>query len=429
MVQIQIKKRSLPEWSALLLVILPFTYSFLTEMIRLPGVVRFMSDFLIIASMAIIIFRSFSNGRFLIPRISVLISGLVAIFVLYTIIGYIFNYQSIFYLIWGARNNFRFYFAFLIFIAFFEEEEVHNCLKFIDILFCIHLVITVIQYVMGYEQDFLGGIFGVQKGCNGYTIAFLCIVISKSLLSYMNGEEKSLLCFMKCAGALFVSALAELKIFFLLFIIILSIAAVITRFSVKKFALILLSFILLVLAYFILVSLFDNFKGFLSIDYLLNELVRENYASSEDMGRFTSIPTICEKFLTTTPDRLFGMGLGNCDTSTISIFNTAFYDRYVDLHYSIFSVSFMFLETGFIGLTLFVSFYVVCLCQSIKILKEKSGNLLFSQMGLIMSLLCFILMFYNSSLRTEAGYMIYFALALPFIGVKNKYTTASADNI
>ena len=418
--QIQIKKRSLPEWSALILFLLPFVYSFLTEFLKLPNVIKFASDLLIIIPLFVVLYNSFSINRFHVKKINSWLIGVVVVFFLYVLIGYLLNYKSIFYLLWGVRNNFRFYFAFFVFLFFVVEEDAKKFLDVVDYLFWIHLAVTIIQYfVFGYEQDYLGGIFGVQKGCNGYVIAFICIVITRSLLLYMNSQEGTFYCFIKCGTALFLAALAELKVFLLFFLLIVVISVMTTDFSKKKLVLIVISIPMIALAYLFLVSLFDYFEGFLSIDYLLNELLRENYSSSEDLGRFTSVPTICERFLTTTFDRLVGMGIGNCDTSAISIFNTDFYDRYVDIHYSVFSISFIFLETGFIGLVLFISFFIVCLVQSIRALRQKRGNVLFNQMGIVMSILCFVLMFYNSSLRTEAGYMIYFVLALPFIGLNN----------
>lgn len=428
--RIQIKKRTLPEWAPIFLLLLPFIYSFLVEFIGLPNAIRFISDFLIIASSGVILFKSFSRGVLQIPRVTAVLSSIVTIFFLYTLIAYVFNFQSIFYYIWGVRNNLRFYLAFLIFVSFLKEDDASKCVNFLDVIFWIHFAVTLVQYLgFGYEQDYLGGIFGVQKGCNGYTIAFISIVIARSLLSYMNGNEKGFPCIMKCGAALLISAWAELKIFFFIFILIMTISAVLTRFSVRKFFLMFASFLLVSAAYTVLITLFDGFKGFLSFDTLVNELFKENYASKEDMGRFTSIPTICERFLTTFIEQLGGMGLGNCDTSQVPIFNTAFHDRYAHLHYSIFSVSFMFIETGFIGLTLFTSFFIVCFIRSIKAFRQKEGNMLFNQMGIIMSFLCLILMFYNSSLRTEAGYIVYFALALPYIGLKNKNMHAVADDI
>lgn len=38
----------------------------------------------------------------------------------------------------------------------------------------------------------------------------------------------------------------------------------------------------------------------------------------------------------------------------------------------------------------------------------------YCRMGRILALMCMIIAIYNSSLRTEAGYMMYFALAVPF---------------
>ena len=419
--EIRIKRRSATRWIMLFVLFLPFIFSFLTEVLKLPRVIRFSTDFLIIFSVVIVAIHAFLNREFAVLRITSALMILVSLFFVYTLIAYLFNYQSVFYYIWGFRNNFRFFATFFLFIIFFELEDVDDILKAFDVLFWIHFVITLIQFfVLKYEQDFLGGIFGVEIGCNAYTIVFLTVVITISMLSFMNGKEKMHICFFKSAAALLVAALAELKIFFFIFIVTLILSSMITSFSPKKAALMLGASVLIMVSYTILVALFDYFDNFLSWDFLINSFTRKNYASDEDMGRFTSIAYICDRFLTTVPERLFGMGLGNCDTSTVSIFNTSFYDKYVDTHYSIFSVSFMFIETGFVGLLLFLSFFVICLGYFISWLKKNRGNRFFNQMGVIISALCFILVFYNSSLRTEAGYMVYFVLALPFIGVVNE---------
>ncbi len=419
---IQIKKRTLPAWAALLLLFLPLIYNFFTELFGLPNAIKFVSDFLILLSFIVIALNNSSRGVLFVHRVVALQTLLVVLFILYTLILYVLKYQSAFYYIWGIRNNFRFYFAFFIFVIFMSADDGHRSLKIFDYAFWINFVVALFQYfVLGFAQDYLGGIFGVQKGCNGYVLVLISLVIVKSLLSYMNGNEKTFSCMSKCCAALLLAALSELKVFFLVFVLILSLSAVLTRFSARKFLLLFVSFLLLIVAYTILITIFENFTGFLSFDYLVGELFKENYASKEDMGRFTSISTICDKFLTTVWSRIFGMGLGNCDTSQISFFNTPFYERFAQTHYSIFSISFMFIETGFIGLAFFILFFVFCFIRSNKALKNKEGDLLFNQIGVIIPLLCLILVFYNSSLRTEAGYIIYFALALPYIGLKQVY--------
>ncbi|MBQ9859806.1 MAG: hypothetical protein IJO76_03900 [Clostridia bacterium] len=417
--KIRIEKRTLPEWAAFLIALLPFTFSFLVELLGLPGVVRFVADFLILVCMVAVLLKSSSQGKVSVARDTAPFSCLIAVFLLYTFVSYLFNFQSVFYYIWGMRNNFRFYVAFLIFISFFKERHALNLLKLFDYLFWLHFAVSCVQFfILGYQQDYLGGLFGVEKGCNSYVIVFLIIVVLKSLLSFMNGEEKTSACLLRCGAALFISALAELKVFFIMFILIMIGSAIFTSFSIKKTILLILAGVMLMIAYTVLVSLFDSFENFLSFDYLFEQLFKDNYTSSEDLGRFTAIPQICDTFLTSFSDQAFGMGLGNCDTSTIPLFNTAFYDAYVDIHYSIFSVSFIFLETGFVGLTLFTVFFVAVFVYSLVNFRKKRGNKFFNQMGLIMSLLCLIIMFYNSSLRTEAGYIAYFIMALPFIGCR-----------
>ena len=432
--KVQIDKRSAMRWVMLSVLFLPFVFAFFIELIGLPKAITVSIDILLVGAAVIVAFNALLNRRLLVSKITSFLSVLVVVFFLYTFVVYLFNFQSVFYYIWGFRNNFRFFAAFFLFIAFFRLDDVEDSLKAFDIIFWIHFAVTVFQFfVLKYRQDFLGGIFGVQKGCNGYVFFFLAIITVKSLLSLMNGKEKLYICFIKLAAIFLNAALAELKAFFFIFIIVLAIASIITSFSIKKVFLIGGAALLISISYTILVALFDNFRNFLSIEFLIDSLLMTNYASNEDMGRFTSVAYICEHFLTSIPDRLFGMGLGNCDTSTMGIFNTDFYNTYAATHYSIFSISFMFIENGFIGLLIYLAFFAICFIYSFVWFKKNKGNRFFNQMGLILSILCFAFAFYNSSLRTEAGYMVYFILALPFIGVANdsdnEYMTAYADNI
>lgn len=409
-----IKKRSFPEWVVLLTLFLPFTFAFIVEFLGIPGFVKFFIDaVLLVMAVLILLKRPFTVSRNLTPLLL-----LVIILFIVTFISYFFNYQSIFYYFWGFRNNFRFFVAFFIFAKLIYEDDVKGYFKALDFIFWINFAITLFQFAIGYQQDYLGGIFGVEKGCNAYMINFLLVIVIKSVLSFMNGTEGMLYCFSKCAVSLFISAVAELKFFFIVFVLIAMLAVVLTPFSWRKFGFILSATVATILAALLLVTMFEYFRDFFSLEKIWELATQKNYASDVDMNRFSAVPTINEIFLTDIPSRLFGMGLGNCDTSAISIFNTPFYDTYVDLHYSIFSISFMYLETGYVGLFLYFLFFGLCLKFALKNFKNKTGNLLFNQMAIIMALMCFILIFYNSSLRTEAGFLIYFVLALPFVGAR-----------
>lgn len=393
------------------IIIFPFFFGLLLNALHLPGVLKFAVD---AAWISILIFMA-PRGKLQIRRSIFLQMMLALIFVIYTLVVYLFRYQSVFYYIWGMRNYLRFYIAFYAVATYFTEADAKKCLKFMDRLFWINAAICLVQFMAGNEQDNIGGIFGTNVGCNAYVIVYQTVVITYSVLEYMNGKEPTARCFGKCAGALAVAAIAELKVFYLILVIIMVLAALLTSFSMRKVVFLLIGFFLVSAAATLLGMVYSYFEGFLSLESLLAYATQKGYASDIDMGRTNAIPFISERFLTTVPAQLFGMGLGNCDTSTIGVFNTAFYEQYVDLHYSILSYAFMFLENGYIGLLIYVSFFTTCFWKSRKILRMKSQDPIFAQMGVIMSLICLMLIIYNSSLRTEAGYMVYFVLALPFI--------------
>ena len=284
----------------------------------------------------------------------------------------------------------------------------------LDWLYVVNFFAVIVQFATGFRQDYLGGLFGVQKGCNGG------LIVSKSVLAFMRNEESTVKCLVFAFMGLFIAALAELKIFFIIFIAVVIMAAVMTKTSSKKMIFISLSAVMIIVFSSVLSLMYDEFTGFLSIDKLWEALLNPNYATKEDIGRFTAIPTISEYFLVSLPDKLFGMGLGNADTSSLSIFNTQFHDMYGSLHYAIFSYSFLYLETGITGLLIYVSFFVVSFVVSLKLYKSKKANESVCQLAMILSVICGIFMVYNTALRTEmAAYLMFFALALPLISSRD----------
>lgn len=409
---------SLSKTMAYVLLVYPLFLAVLQELLGLPGVVKYLADMAWITTVLLFLLRSKVQLRKVLLPFAIIVGA----FVLYTSIVYLFRYQSILYYLWGFRNYFRFFVAFFSFAALFSEKDGLWGLRFLDKLFYINALVCLIQFLVGNHQDNIGGIFGALKGCNGYLIVYLSITTCNTLLGYMEGTEPAIPCFAKCIISLSISAFAELKFFFIVFVVILMMSAFLTSFSLKKVLVLLGGTILISVGAAVLSALYTYFEGFLSFDSLLSALLQDNYASKEDIGRINAIPFICRRFLRTVPEQLFGMGLGNCDTSSIAMFNTAFSDRYVDLHYSIFSYAFMFLENGYIGLALYVMFFVMCFVNARKQLKKGNGNRLLCQIAVIMSIICLILLVYNSSLRTEAGYMAFFTLALPYMQHSDKNT-------
>ena len=429
---IKIKKRSQTSWLIWLLVWLPFLFGTLNDLLKLPWAIRYLLD---VAWIVLVYFQIRSYG-FIKQRITNGIATWTVYLLTITFLVYLVQCQSPLYYLWGVRNNFRFYAAFLAFSVFLLPQEAEEYTKLFDILFWINCVVSLIQYAfLGLDGDHLGGIFSTEVGGNGYTNIFFSVIITKSVLFYLEKKETTWQCMTKCMAALLIAALAELKFFFVEFVIILVLSVLFTNFTWRKFCLILGGGAAVTVGAALLSILFPNFANFFSLDWFAETATSDKgYTSSGDMNRLTAIPMINELWLKTWGERLFGLGLGNCDTSTFAIVNTPFYEQYGHLHYTWLSYAMIYLECGWIGLIFYFGFFVLVYFGARKIEKRSEGTVkTYCRISRIMAIMCMIISIYNSSLRTEAGYMAYFVMAIPFVfgreferGRKNYVKTASA---
>lgn len=394
----------------------PAAQAFLTELLPIPDAIKFLCD----GFLVLLLLKLFSQRFTKIDNYSMPFVVIVGLFFFITLVGYLFNYQSVFYYLWGLRNNIRMFVAFFAFAYLADWEDAKGWIKALDVLFVINFAVVILQYFSGYGQDYIGGIFGTSKGCNGSLLIFLCIVFAKTILSFMRGEEKMSKCIFVSVASLLVSTLSELKMFFILFILILFMASFMTAHSIKKTLFFAFGAVLVVLFGTLLTVLYKDFTDFLSFDSLIKALTDTGYATDEDIGRFTALPVISQRFLPGFFKKLFGLGLGNCDSSSLSMFNTPFFESHQTVHYSYFSYAFLFLETGFVGLALYASFFVASFFVSRKLKKLEMADEFACQMSIILSMISLILLVYNSSLRMEIGFMLFFVLALPIISANEQ---------
>lgn len=416
--RIKIKKRSQVGWLMWLLIIMPFTFWVLLDLLHLPNLIKYAMDAAWLLLLVYMLrFNKCVSGKRLVPLIL-----WVLIFFVYTLISYIPRYQSALYYLWGARNNFRFYIAMFAFSLFMDQTDGSLYLKLLDKLFWIEFWVCMIQYfILGYHGDFLGGLFGVVTGTNGFLNILFIIITAKSVLMFLNKTESIYSCLRKCGAALLVSVLAELKFFFVEFSVIVVIATIITDFSWRKLTLTLASIVGVSVGILLLGELYPFFKDIFSIEGLLELATSDiGYTFRGDLNRLTVIPQIDSRFLTTPIDRLTGLGLGNCDSSGFDFLTTPFYKAYGWTHYQWFSTSFVYMEMGWIGLIMFFGFFLLHYLCVTKIQRKGQGVVLHCQLARVVSLCCILVAIYNSSLRMEAGYMAYFVLALPFMQQRRK---------
>ena len=410
---LKVKKRSQREMAIAFAIFMPFTFGLLVDGLGFPTLVKYTID---IAWILLLFLMACTRITFPNKETKSLFRHTLCFFVV-TLIGAVVAFQSPLYYLWGFRNNFRFFVLFFACILYLKRENIDEYLRVFDILFYINFPVSLFQYyVQGYSQDFLGGIFGVHKGCNGSVLIFFLIVIISSVLRYMNNRESFLKCMIKCSMALLISVFAELKIMFVLLIIVISVSALVTKFSFKKVVLFIFVVNAVLIGVSLLESIFSNFEGWFSMEGILDIIGSENgYTGKGDLNRMTCIPIVFNRFLTSGWKRLFGLGLGNCDTSAFEFLNTAFYKRYNFLNYNWFSTAFLLLETGITGLICYVTFIVLVFVKAVRVRKANKQREFECQMAQVFTVVLLVVFAYNSSLRTEAGYMAFFILALPFI--------------
>lgn len=415
------KNRSLIQWATLLVAFWSVLYVLYSTLPGMFGYLKYLPDGILLT----ILLLSLCRNKIKLNRSLLVPFGLAVGFFFYTVFIYLFRYQSLAYFLWGFRNNFRFYIAFFAFITFLDSEDVGNWFRVMDVLFWIHVGVSTIQFlVFGISGDHLGGIFGILDGVNAYSICLMSIVVARAILKTLNGKANFFGSMLICTGSILVAAMAELKAYFVIMILLLMGAAVLTRFSFKKLLIVLLVVAVVMYGASLLVEWF-GFEGFLSFDRILDSATRENYSGTNDINRLSAISILAQKLKLDPATQLFGLGLGNCDTSSFEVCNTPFFRQYEYLHYNWFSSAMQFLETGYLGVIISLGFLVNCGLFALKCHRRKIGDLLYNQLAVLMSILCCVLFFYNSALRTEAAYMMFFTLSLPFIRRKQNAPTVS----
>lgn len=354
-----------------------------------------------------------------------------------SIVGNLLNGgESIALWLWSIRNYFRFYVFWVGCICWLEQNDVKLLLDWFVKLLYINFVVCSIQYFLfDYKMDFLGGTFGMDHGCNAYMNILLCVTFTWVLICYVRKqcELSKLLAVMGIC--IYIAALSELKIFFVEMILVICITLIYRASLPRKIIVLLTSIVGAYIGVQVLIHVFPFWGDYFTIASILED-VSSSYSNLEGgLSRTTAIPVLSSLFHDNVSKTLFGIGMGSAEVSNIAVFNTETarqFDRV--LHYSWFSYTFLFLEGGAVGTFVYTTFFLLCERHARKhhiyAIRRKdtmapAETYAFDDQCLlaqIIALMCIVWMFYNSALRLDTGYFVYFILAIPFITNTRKRT-------
>ena len=387
----------------------------LINVLHVPGIIMYVPDFLLTF---LIVYSSIKNKK--LGKEEKIIKNIISLYMLLVTLSYMLNYQNILYFIGGFRNVFRFFFFFLLCTIYLTKSDMVGFLKKLDVIFYINATIMLIQYsIFELNQDYLGGIFGTHQGCNGPLNIFFVVVVSYSILSYINKKEQLHSMIIKCGLALGLAGLAELKYFFIEFLIIAVFAFLTTDFSFRKLGLVVFSIVGVIVGISIIDKLFGMGYVF-NIDFIIKDSTSGGYTSSGDLSRGAFIVAIEHLFLPTTGEKIVGLGLGNCDIKTLFADETPFFRRYGSLHYDWFASMHTFIEQGWLGLSFYIAFFCMVAFLTYRIGKKYKIDRFYVRLTYLYDMLYFLVFFYNQTLRQDIAYLVMFCLAMPFILKKDK---------
>lgn len=334
----------------------------------------------------------------------------IALFVS-TIVGMVVNSSEISNFIWGARSEFWGLTVLYASVKFLDIDNIERIMRFFFSFQFLNLACAAYQYhILGYYQDlnngaFLGG---------AYQDIFCAILFAYYFYKYIRKEDKLWKLIFVALSGLYIAVVEEEKFIFIEFAGIIAYYFVSTGLNFTKVLIMVGSVIAAIIALPILNSVNgqDSMEMLTSWDNFIGYATMVGYGY--ELPRLGSSVIISAKFFGDSLQDFFGLGLGMCeDASTISFINTAFYQQWSWLHYMWFTFQIQFMQTGWVGIILYIAFFASVLVVNFKnraSMPEKYKY--FADFSVAMSFIAIAVIWYSSSTRGQAGNFVFFAIAI-----------------
>lgn len=397
-----------------LLIIYVCIYKFINTQLGAPSFISYFIDlimfFLIVINFKYLLFNKLRCYKTFLFWVST--------FLIFSIITLIIRQNNFLLFLWAARNNFRFFIFLLLSSILLEVKDIEKIFSILFRILWINVFVCTFQFfVQGYKGDYCGGLFGIEQGSNAYMNILLLTVTIISIVKYILKQKSFVSSSFIILACTYIASLSELKIYVIELAIILILLFLFTRISFRKLIIIFVGIFTVHIAIKLIIFYNPQWQEFFNFSNIIENFTRTSgYTGSGDLNRFTGISTISDSFLINKTDLLMGKGLGSCEYSSFEFLTSEFYKNYYYLHYQWFYSTFMFIECGYIGLSLLIGFYIISFIYSTKLKKVYTGR--FNQYNIIcqiFSICCIFLIFYDCSLRMEISYIAYFIISIPII--------------
>lgn len=399
-----------------LIFVMLFFHRYIIEL-GAPGFLKYVIDILNILLFLKAVSKKIKSGNsekiLLFLYIVILVSGTIAMF---GNIG-VWKVDFILYL-FDCRSLIRYLMFFLSCKTLLQPDEIEKIFNLILGFHVINCILVIFQYftievpIYWMRGDNLNGFFGIATGGNIYVNALMITVSIIMMYRWNNNlcSKQTLLLFLVLN--IIISVLIELKAYFIeLFIIALFFLFPYIKKPTRKhffwgICIIIGGGIFLYEMVQVLYKIYPWMANTLSLSRLI-EISSSN--DKREIVRLSAVKDVINIIYNgDIVSALLGVGLGTANTNgTMSEFAQKFYNT----HYSWYSFSYIFIETGLLGLLSYILSFI-----NLNIYSKKSNR--YSAITKCTSIISIFIIIYNETFKTEAGYLLFFLLSLSFINEK-----------
>lgn len=311
-------------------------------------------------------------------------------------------------IVWGIRNQYWALALFLGTASYLTYKNIQQVFRYFYYFQILNVLCAIYQYfILGLKQDFNNGAF-----INGAGQDIFCgMLCAYFFFSYINKKCKIYEFTFILLSSLFIAAVEEEKFIFAEIAIVFGYYFFTTKFNWKK----IIMSIIAIPAFGLGLMILAEINGQSSVDVLFNSESRNNYLDNAfELPRIGATPILSHLFFNDDMQHLFGLGIGACeDSSSLSIIDSTFFNRFGKLNYSYFTFHINFMQTGWIGISLLILFFVAILGSYIYYRKKSPKQYIYMyDIAIIITLLCISTFWYNATLRSYNTYIPFFGMAI-----------------
>jgi hypothetical protein len=343
-------------------------------------------------------------------------------------------------LLWGIRTYLRMFLLFFDCVLLLEKDDLARLYKIFNIAIAIHFSLTLIQFfALGIRWDYLNGIFGTRMGDSSSLHALLLINSCLMLYSFYTTKKSFKEFIVQFAWMTCNAALAEIRGWYYEIIALLIIYLLFTYDFKRMLKLLPILCAIFISGVALMGTIYPYTVGFIGtssgFDDVMEEAHRVDYANA--IGRKNQISAMTKPILDYAKNKtgkdtgvlpiITGLGIGSADYATLPFIKSEFYIQNERMGYASFLLSFLYVETGIIGIIIFNLLWIFLMFKGIRNWKRHKNEAL---LLILAASAMAVTIFYNQTLRTNYGYImwIFLGAVIVFTGSEKKEVKDEDDS-